>query len=328
MRVSRMLCSLVVASLVLVWLSASRAAHDPVVVGSLDVTGSDTLAGLMMRWGEQFERRYPGVRLQLQASGSATAPPALTQGTSRIGAMSRRMTDAELAAFVARHGYPPTRVPVAIDALVVFVHRNNPLEALSLSQLDAIFSDTRRCGADEAIDRWGEVGLDGVWQDRPIDRHSRNSASGTFGVFKREVLCHGDFRRDVNRYPGSAAVVAAVAESVDGIGYAGMGYVTAAVKPLALIDAQGQRREANAVTAIRGAYPLTRSLYLYINLPPDGELPPLERAFFDLVLSPAGQARVREAGFIPLPEAALQAARATLKLDADTLGPHPDSVDP
>lgn len=317
MRVSRVLCSFVVVALALLSLSASRAAHDPVVVGSLDVTGSDTLAGLMMRWGEQFERRYPGVNLQLQATGSATAPPALTQGTSRIGAMSRRMTGPELAAFVARHGYSPTLIPVAIDALAVFVHRNNPLEALSLTQLDAIFSDTRRCGSDEAIDRWGEVGLEGVWQDRSIGLHSRNSASGTFGVFKREVLCHGDFRRDVNQYSGSAAVVAAVADSRNGIGYSGMGYVTAAVKPLALIDAQGRRIEPGAATAISGAYPLTRSLYLYINLSPGGELPPLERAFFDLVLSPKGQARVREAGFIPLPEATLQEAKGTLKLAVD-----------
>lgn len=314
MRISRVLCSLVVVGLALVSLSASRAAHEPAVVGSLDVTGSDTLAGLMMRWGEQLEHRYPGVSLQLQATGSATAPPALTQGTSRIGAMSRGMTDAELTAFVARYGYPPTRVPVAIDALVVFVHRNNPLEALSLTQLDAIFSDTRRCGADDAIDRWGEASLEGAWQDRPIDRHSRNAASGTFGVFKREVLCHGDFRRDVNQYSGSAAVVAAVADSPGGIGYSGMGYVTASVRPLALIDAQRRRIEASAATAISGAYPLTRLLYLYINLPPGGELPPLERAFFDLVLSKAGQARVREAGFIPLPEATLQEARVTLRL--------------
>lgn len=316
MNIRRLLCPLVIAMLALTPSSASWAAREP-IFGRLGVAGSDTLAGLMMRWGEQFERRFPGARLSLQATGSATAPPALAQGTVRIGAMSRRMTDAELAAFVASHGYPPTRVPVAIDALAVFVHRNNPLEALSLLQLDAIFSDTRRCGLDAPIDRWGDVGLEGAWRDRPIDRHGRNSASGTFGVFKREVLCHGDFRRDVNQYPGSAAVVAAVADSLGGIGYAGLGYVTAMVKPLALIGDDGRRIEANAGTALSGAYPLTRSLYLYIDLPPAGELPPLERAFFDLVLSPAGQARVGEAGLIPLPEATLRQARGRLRLDAD-----------
>lgn len=303
--------------MLIVVLPPARGDATPVVVGRLDVTGSDTLAGLMMSWGERLERRHPGLRLQLQATGSATAPPALTQGTSRIGAMSRRMSAAERAAFVDRHGYPPTAVPVAIDALAVFVHRDNPLAAVRLRELDAIFSDTRRCGADEAIQRWGELGLEGRWRERAIDLHGRNAASGTYGVFKRVVLCHGDFRRRTNEYPGSAAVVAAVAASPSGIGYAGMGYLTAAVKPLALDDGAGRPVAPTAETAASGAYPLTRPLYLYVNLAPDGRLPPPERAFFDLVLSPEGQTRVREAGFVPLPEATLRQARRTLRLDGD-----------
>ncbi len=292
----------------------ARAAADPVVVGRLDVTGSDTLAELIMGWGEQFERRHPGARLQLQATGSATAPPALTQGTTRIGAMSRPLTSAERAAFVDRHGYPPTAVPVAIDALAVFVHRVNPLDAVSLRELDAVFSATRRCGHEAPIRRWGELGLTGRWADRRIDLHGRNSASGTYGVFKREVLCHGDFRRRTNEYPGSAAVIAAVAESPAGIGYAGMGYLTAAVKPLALIAADGRRIAPTIESAAQGDYPLARPLYLYVNLPPQGALPALERAFFDTVLSSSGQSRVREAGFAPLPEATVREARRTLGL--------------
>ncbi|MBZ9558635.1 MULTISPECIES: phosphate ABC transporter substrate-binding protein [unclassified Modicisalibacter] len=290
------------------------------VVGTLDVIGSDTLAGLMMRWGEQFERRYPGVRLQLQATGSATAPPALAQGTTRIGAMSRRMTDAERADFIARRGYAPTALPVALDALAVFVHRDNPLDAISLSELDALFSDTRRCGEPRAIDRWGALGLDGPWRERPITRHGRNSASGTYGLFKRVVLCHGDFRPDVNQYPGSAAVVAAVGESLGGIGYSGMGYLTAAVKPLALIDADGRAVPPSLEAAREGRYPLTRPLLLYVDLDPEAPLAPLERAFLDLVLSRDGQARVVEAGFVPLPEAQRRAWRRRLGLPRERNG--------
>lgn len=290
------------------------AAAQP-IVGTLDAIGSDTLAGLMMRWGEQFAARHPGVRLQLQASGSATAPPALAQGTTRLGAMSRRMSDTERAAFAAGQGYPPTAVPVALDALAVFVHRDNPIEALSRDQLDAIFSDTRRCSDRPPLTRWGQLGLAGPWAERPITRHSRNSVSGTFEIFQREILCHGVFQPSVNQYPGSAAVVAAVGDSPGGIGYAGMGYLTAAVKPLALIDAQGRRVRPTPKTAINGAYPLTRPLYLYLNKRPGEPLPALERAFLALVLSPAGQARVAEAGFVPLPEATRQRWRKRLGLD-------------
>lgn len=315
MTIKRFLSSLVVLGILLSSsLAASRSALAAQVVGSLDIVGSDTLAGLMMRWGEQLERRYPGVELQLQASGSATAPPALTQGTSRIGVMSRRMTFDEANAFFERYGYAPTAIPVAIDALAIFVNRHNPLEAITLTQLDAVFSDTRRCGANSGVTHWGGLGLDGDWQDRHIGRHGRNAASGSQAVFKREALCKGDFRRDTNQYSGSAAVVAAVARDISGIGYSGMGYVNALVKPLALIDAQGRRIEASPQNAVNGDYPLSRLLYLYVNLPPGSHLPALERAFFEQILSPAGQQRVAEAGFIPLPRETLDKARRKLGL--------------
>ncbi len=296
--------------------ASSLALAAPPIAGTLDAIGSDTLAGLMMRWGEQFAAHHPGVRLQLQASGSATAPPALAEGATRLGAMSRRMSDAERAAFIAGQGYPPTAVPVALDALTVFVNRDNPIAALSRDQLDAIFSDTRRCSTRPPVTRWGQLGLTGQWSERPITRHSRNSVSGTFEVFQREVLCHGAFQPSVNQYPGSAAVVAAVGDSPGGIGYAGMGYLTAAVKPLALIDAQGRRVQPSAKTAVSGAYPLTRTLFIYLNKRPGEPLPALERAFLALVLSPAGQARVAEAGFIPLPESTRLQWRKRLGLAA------------
>ncbi|MCG7599667.1 phosphate ABC transporter substrate-binding protein [Halomonas sp. McH1-25] len=304
----------------LIWLAVSlpalgQAERQDIIAGNLDITGSDTLAELMMAWGERFERRHPGVSVQLQATGSATAPPALVQGTSRIGAMSRRMTPSEREAFIERYGYAPLSVPVAIDALAVFVHRTNPLQAISLTQLDALFSDTYRCGGGPSLAHWGGLGLSGRWKERPIELHGRTSASGTYAIFKRDVLCHGDFRPRVNKYTGSSAVVAAVAESPAGIGYAGMGYLTQAVKPLALIDARGERIAPTMSSAISGRYPLARPLYLYVNLPPGTQLPPLERAFFDLVLSPGGQALVRESGFVPLPEATLAQARRTLGLE-------------
>ncbi|WP_236645262.1 PstS family phosphate ABC transporter substrate-binding protein [Aidingimonas lacisalsi] len=299
----------------LMWPMTGAMAHtwgDP-VVGNLDSIGSDTMAGLMLRWGERLEQRYPAVRLQLQANGSATAPPALAEGTTRLGPMSRRMTASEREMFEASHGYPPTEIPVAMDALAVFVNRHNPLGKLTMTQLDAIFSDTLRCGAETSIERWDD--LDRPELAGPIDRHSRNSVSGSYGVFRRDALCGGNFRVDVNEHPGSSSVVAAVAATIGGIGYSGIGYVTSAVRPLALQEGDGPAVMPSERTTLNGEYPLSRTLYLYVNLPPGESLPPVERAFIDLVLSPAGQDSVRESGFIPLPESVIAAVRQALGLN-------------
>jgi phosphate transport system substrate-binding protein len=280
--------------------------------GTLGTVGSDTLAGLMLRWGEQLTHQYPGVRLQLQVSGSASAPPALTAGTTRLGPMSRPMTGEEREAFVARHGYPPLEVEVARDALAVVVHRHHPLETLSLEALDAIFSHTRRCGAEHAITRWEQLDLESpTWR---IELHGRNLASGSYGLFRQRALCDGQYRRRLNEHPGSAAVVGAVTESLDAIGYAGLNHLTPGVKALALVDADGAVHRPDAESVRQGTYPLGRSLYLYLNLPPGEVLPAAERAFLDLVLSPQGQSTVTELGFVALPEETLSRQRRELGL--------------
>ncbi|WP_422666996.1 PstS family phosphate ABC transporter substrate-binding protein [Billgrantia montanilacus] len=309
-----LLASLVGLALVLA--QAQPLAQVPVradmPTGTLGTVGSDTLAGLMLRWGEQLTHRYPGVRLQLQASGSASAPPALTAGTTRLGPMSRAMTDEEHDAFVTRHGYPPLEVEVARDALVVVVHRHHPLEALSLETLDAIFSRTRHCGAEHPVTRWEQLGLDAP--ARRIELHGRNLASGSYGLFRQRALCDGQYRRRLNEHPGSAAVVAAVTESLDAIGYAGLNHLTPGIKTLALVDADGVVHAPDAENVRQGGYPLSRSLYLYLHLPPGEALPAPERAFLDLVLSPQGQGTVTELGFVALPEEMLARQRQELGL--------------
>ncbi|MEJ2668978.1 MAG: substrate-binding domain-containing protein, partial [Gammaproteobacteria bacterium] len=136
------------------------------VSGSLSSVGSDTLANLMTFWAEDFKKIYPSVNIQIQAAGSSTAPPALTEGTSSLGPMSRKMKDKESEAFETRYGDKPTAVPVAIDALAVFVHKDNPIKGLSIAQVDAIYSATRQCGYDQDIRTWGDLGLTGAWQAR------------------------------------------------------------------------------------------------------------------------------------------------------------------
>ncbi|MFY0989011.1 PstS family phosphate ABC transporter substrate-binding protein [Halomonas sp. C05BenzN] len=291
-------------------LMAMAATAEPVeeVTGTLGAVGSDTLAGLMLRWGERLGERYPGIRLQLQASGSASAPAALIAGTTRLGPMSRPMTEDEREAFVERYGYPPLELEIARDALVVVVHRHNPLESLRLDELDAIFSDTRRCGAESAIDRWSQLGV-ALPGDR-IVLHGRNVASGTHGQFRRDTLCNGHFRLRLNEHPGSAAVVAAVAAEPSAIGYAGLNHLTASVRAVAQRDARGRLHRPGPETVHSGDYPLTRDLYLYVNLPPGGVLPGPEQAFIDLVLSPEGQETVEEIGFVSLSEAVRERQQA------------------
>ena len=272
------------------------------VSGNLSSVGSDTLANLMTLWAEDFKREYPNVNVQIQAAGSSTAPPALTEGTSNIGPMSRKMKDKELEAFEKKYGYKPTAVPVAIDALAVFVNKDNPIKGLTMAQVDAIFSTTRKCGGDSNITRWGQTGLDGAWKDRSIQLYGRNSVSGTYGYFKKQALCKGDFRNNVNEQPGSASVVQSVSASINGIGYSGIGYKTSSVRTVPLAKKNGQAFvDATPANAVNNSYPLSRFLYVYINKKPNQKLPPLEREFIKMVMSRQGQEVVVKDGYIPLP---------------------------
>ena len=283
------------------------------VSGNLSSVGSDTLANLMTLWAESFKKVYPNVNVQIQAAGSSTAPPGLTEGTSNLGPMSRLMKDKEIEAFEKRHLYKPTPVAVAIDALAVFVHKDNPLEGLYIDQVDAIFSSTRTCGAPEPIEKWGQLGLEGAWVNREIQLYGRNSVSGTYGYFKDNALCKGDFLNNVNEQPGSASVVQSVSSSLNGIGYSGIGYTTSSVRAIPLSRSHDKPFvEATPEMAIAGSYPLARFLYVYVNKEPGKPLSPLTLEFFKQVLSKQGQEVVVKDGYIPLPAAV--AARELEKL--------------
>lgn len=272
------------------------------ISGNLSSVGSDTLANLMTLWAEEFKREYPNVNIQIQAAGSSTAPPALTEGTSNLGPMSRKMKDKEIESFEKRYGYKPLAIPVAIDALAVYVHKDNPIEGMTIPEVDAIFSVTRKCGHDSDITKWGDLGLRGSWASRDIQLYGRNSVSGTYGYFKKKALCKGDYKNTVNEQPGSASVVQSVSASINGIGYSGIGYKTSGVKAVPLAKKKGEPFvEASPDNAIAGDYPLARFLYVYVNKHPNKPLPPLEREFIKMVLSKAGQEVVVKDGYIPLP---------------------------
>jgi phosphate transport system substrate-binding protein len=272
------------------------------VSGNINSVGSDTLANLMTLWAEEFKRLYPNVNVQIQAAGSSTAPPALTEGTSNFGPMSRKMKDKEISSFESKHGYKPTAVAVAIDALAVYVNKDNPIEGLSIPQIDAMFSATRKCGGANDITTWGQLGLTGEWANRPIQIYGRNSVSGTYGYFKEEALCKGDYKNTVNEQPGSASVVQGITKSINGLGYSGIGYKTSGVKAVPLTKKDGgEFIPATPEAASAGNYPLGRFLYVYVNKHPNKPLGPMENEFIKMVLSKVGQEVVVKDGYIPLP---------------------------
>lgn len=271
------------------------------VSGNVISVGSDTLANLMTLWAEEFKKLYPNVNVQIQAAGSSTAPPALTEATSNFGPMSRKMKNKEVAGFETRYGYKPTPVAVAIDALALYVHKDNPIEGMTIPQVDAVFSATRKCGHPQDLTRWGQLGLTGAWDNRPLQLYGRNSVSGTYGYFKKVALCKGDYKNNVNEQPGSASVVQGVTKSINGIGYSGIGYKTSGVRAVPVSKHGADFTDATPANAVAGAYPLARFLYVYVNKSPNDPLPPLEREFIRMIMSKTGQEVVVKDGYIPLP---------------------------
>jgi phosphate transport system substrate-binding protein len=270
------------------------------VSGNINSVGSDTMNNMMTLWAEAFLKMYPNVKVQVEGKGSSTAPPSLIAGTSQFGPMSRAMRATEIDQFEAKYGYKPTQLRTSYDALAVYVNKDNPIEKLTLAQVDAIFSKTRKRGF-KGVETWGQLGLTGDWAGRPISLYGRNSASGTYGFFKEHTLLNGDYKDTVKEQPGSASVVQGVAADRFGAGYSGIGYKTSDVKAVPLAEKDGgYYSDGNYEDVKSNKYPLNRFLYIYINRAPGKPLDPLTKEFIKFVLSNPGQEVVVKDGYLPL----------------------------
>ena len=293
--------------------------YQPVqgVSGSLKSVGSDSMNNMMTLWAEGFLRHYPNVRIEIEGKGSSTAPPSLIAGTAQFGPMSREMKAQEIDDFTKRYGYPPMQLPTSIDMLAFYVHKDNPIaqRGLTLQQIDAIFSVNRRGGYDRDIRTWGEVGLTGEWADKPISLYGRNAASGTYGFVKEVVLKNGDYKPTVKEQPGSSSVVQGVASDRYGMGYSGIGYMTADVRAVPLAaSASSKMIPATPEYAYTGDYPLARFLYVYVNHRPGSRMDPLRGEFVKYMFSRDGQQDVVKDGYYPLPAAIISEALGKLGL--------------
>jgi phosphate transport system substrate-binding protein len=272
------------------------------VSGNVSSVGSDTLNNLMTLWAESFSKFYPNVKIQIEGKGSSTAPPALITGTAQFGPMSRPMKGTEVDQFEKKYGHKPTPIRTSVDALAVFVNKDNPIKCLTVAQIDAIFSKSRRQGYKEDVKTWGQLGLTGEWASKPISLYGRNSASGTYGFFKEHMLKNGDYKDEVKEQPGSASVVQGVTVDRFAAGYSGIGYATAGVRAVPIAEKQGGKCvEAVADTAYSGEYPIARFLYVYINKAPGKPLDPVTREFVKLIVSKEGQEVVVKDGYYPIP---------------------------
>jgi len=272
------------------------------ISGSLSSVGSDTMNNMMTLWAETFRKFYPNVKIQVEGKGSSTAPPALIAGTSQFGPMSRPMRATEIDQFEQRYGYKPTELRTSYDALAVYVNKDNPIEKLTLAQVEAIFSKSRKRGHKGNIMTWGQLGLTGDWAGRPISLYGRNSASGTYGFFKEHTLKNGDYKDTVKEQPGSASVVQGVTEDRYAIGYSGIGYRTSGVKAVSLAETEkGPYSDGSYADVKSGRYPLWRFLFIYLNKAPGKPLDPLVAEFVTLIYSKEGQEVVVKDGYLPLP---------------------------
>lgn len=272
------------------------------VSGKVSVIGSNTMKTILEKWQDKLREVQPGLVMTLQTEGSNMGVEAFVNGKVQIAAMSRPLTPEEIDKFTKTLGYPPIAVPVAVDALAVFVNNENPIDQVTLQQLDAVFSKERRRGALESLDRWEQLGVAGSLGREPIHVYVRDSVSGTHQFFKELVELGGNEKESAVIEPGAASVVSAIMKDPYAIGYSGIGYRTSKVKPLRIASKQGEPFvEATFESATNGTYPLRRLLYLYVNQPSQGEPSPVVSEIIKFAVSQSGQKAVVQAGFYPLP---------------------------
>jgi len=317
--------------------SASRGAEQ--ITDNAVSIGAHNLDGMMRSWSAAFGRIHPGASIDIRSVPlSSEGLEALIDGRAQLAPLAREAFPSEMRAFTAKFGYPPLLVCVAsgsyatksnTHAIAVYVNASNPLARLTMAQLDAIYSTTRRRGYPEDITRWGQLGLSGDWADRPIHlygmlrrREKTGDPPGIVNFMLQEALAGGEFKPavreivDTERTDALDGIVAAVANDPAGIGYSGFRNARDGAKTLALgNDAAGPFFAGTLDDVLRRDYPLSRKIFVAVNRKPGTPMDPLVQEFLRFVLSREGQEIVAadSSGYLPLPAQLAEEGRTQLR---------------
>lgn len=287
------------------------------VSGAFKVQSSEALYPLLTRLSADFQRFQPKVNIDVKKGSPKAVSEFLQAPLNKTGkimmiddrgssfqllATTHQLSDAEVKEFVAQHDYEPTAVPVAVDAVALYVHKDNPLSGLTLDQVDAIFSSTKKRGAKSAITQWGELGLADNWREAPIQLHGRDRRSEARATFQEHGLGGGEFKSGVQEHPGAASVVFNIDRNPMGIGYSGLGLHASNVRAVPIAEKEGMpfvlpSRE----TVIDQTYPLRHGLYLHFDKSPKMSLPEAVQEFLTFIMSREGEETMMKAGLFPLP---------------------------
>ncbi|REJ68916.1 MAG: hypothetical protein DWQ28_04975 [Proteobacteria bacterium] len=258
----------------------------------LIIVGSDTLSGLMTAWTQAFFAQNSGISVEVQAVGSAAAPPALQQGTANIGTMSRAMNSDELSAFMAETGRKPTEIVLAEDAVVFIAHPSNPVEYLTENTIARIFGMPGTCGTSGRIMSWEKVSASHPWGRERIQVLGRTATSGTYQYFRKTALCGGDPGIFINEIPGGAGVTNTVSRLPSSLAYSAMTHANGNIKVLNVMDGKGE-----IVSPDSSGYPFKRRLYMYLATSLDSARGTAECAFLEFIASAEGLELLRNSGF-------------------------------
>ena len=297
-------------------LSPYRAGLEP-IKGKLKLIGSETMSGIAGVWKDSFERFHPDVSVEISVKGSINAVNVVRDGEANFGLLSREVLAEEIKEFTDKKGYAPHLLVSSLERVAIYVHKDNPIQGLTLSQLDAIFSSSLKRGARAQARTWGDVGISGPMAAQPLACFTRSATTGSQVFFQEVVLLGGEFHKGVIPQEDNLEMVKNIAKTPNALGFAGATYELPGVKAVPIAAQEGGEFFAiDCVPSPKGSYPLVRPMQLVVNLPPKAKLNPLEAEFIKYVFSRMGQEDVVKAGFTPVSSKPAQIALDSVDLKA------------
>ncbi len=284
--------------------------------GEITLVGSSTMSDLAAMWVDRFTCFYPDVKINVVVKGADNAMPSVISGEATIGLLSRDATTAEIEEFTKKLGHAPKLLVPSLERVAIFVHKDNPLESVTLAQLDAIFSKTLKRGEAKEFQTWGDVGVKGDLATKPFSLRGRSATTGSQVFLKTLVLQGGEYRDGITEEKDNLALVKAIAADKTAIGFAGETYQYPGTKCLSISAKTGEAAYAiDSEGDVNGSYPIVRPLQFVVNQAPDKPLKDVEREFLKYVFSGLGQQDVVKAGFHPISSQPAQTALGAVGLD-------------